>query len=80
MAAREPVHDLVVCGGGISGLALAHLAGTRGVSDVVVLEGAPRPGGKIQTEWAGGFCCEWGPQGFLDNVPETLALVASLGL
>ncbi|OYW02039.1 MAG: hypothetical protein B7Z61_11925, partial [Acidobacteria bacterium 37-71-11] len=50
MAAREPVHDLVVCGGGISGLALAHLAGTRGVSDVVVLEGAPRPGGKIQTE------------------------------
>ena len=80
VAARAPLHDLAVCGGGISGLALAYLAGTRGVPDVVVLEGAGRPGGKIQTEWVDGFCCEWGPQGFLDNVPETLALVASLGL
>jgi oxygen-dependent protoporphyrinogen oxidase len=80
MAAREPVHDLVVCGGGISGLALAYLAERRGVPDVIVLEAAQRPGGKIQTEWVDGFCCEWGPQGFLDNVPETLALVASLGL
>jgi protoporphyrinogen/coproporphyrinogen III oxidase len=80
VARSAGVHDLVVCGGGVSGLALAHLAGARGVSDVVVVEGADRPGGKIQTEWLDGFCCEWGPQGFLDNVPETLALVASLGL
>ncbi len=80
MAARQPVHDLVVCGGGISGLALAYLARARGVGDVVVVEAESRPGGKIQTEWVDGFCCEWGPQGFLDNVPETLALVAGLGL
>ncbi len=80
MAVREPVHDLVVCGGGISGLALAYLARARGVGDVAVIEAEDRPGGKIQTEWVDGFCCEWGPQGFLDNVPETLALVASLGL
>ncbi len=77
---REPVHDLAVCGGGISGLALAHMARARGVGDVVVVEAESRSGGKIQTEWVDGFCCEWGPQGFLDNVPETLALVASLGL
>ncbi len=74
------VHELVVCGGGISGLALAFLARQRGVRDVVVAEAGERPGGKIQTEWRDGFCCEWGPQGFLDNVPETLALAASLGL
>jgi oxygen-dependent protoporphyrinogen oxidase len=73
-------HDLAVCGGGISGLALAYLARRRGIADVVVLEAAERPGGKIQTEWHGGLCCEWGPQGFLDNVPETLALVNQLGL
>ena len=79
VAAPAP-HGLAVCGGGISGLALAFLARARGVADVVVLEAADRPGGKIQTEWRDGFCCEWGPQGFLDNVPEMLALVSQLGL
>ncbi len=80
VAAPVPPHGLAVCGGGISGLALAVLARARGVADVVVLEAADRPGGKIQTEWRDGFCCEWGPQGFLDNVPEMLALVSRLGL
>jgi oxygen-dependent protoporphyrinogen oxidase len=27
-----------------------------------------------------GYLCEWGPNGFLDNVPETLALVRQLGM
>jgi protoporphyrinogen/coproporphyrinogen III oxidase len=80
MAAERETRDLVVCGGGISGLALAFLALRRGVHDVTVLEAAERPGGKIQSEWAEGLCCEWGPQGFLDNVPEMLALVDQLGL
>jgi protoporphyrinogen/coproporphyrinogen III oxidase len=73
-------HDLVVVGAGISGLALACFARRAGLRDVVVLEAAGRPGGKVQTEWIDGFCCEWGPQGFLDNVPETLELVRDLGL
>ena len=80
MAARPVTRDLIVCGGGISGLALAFLALRRGVRDVVVLEAADRPGGKIQSEWSEGLCCEWGPHGFLDNVPEMLALVDQLGL
>jgi protoporphyrinogen/coproporphyrinogen III oxidase len=74
------VHDLIVCGAGISGLSLAHFARRRRMADVVVLEAAPRAGGKVQTEWLDGNCCEWGPQGFLDNVPETLELARQLGL
>jgi oxygen-dependent protoporphyrinogen oxidase len=74
------MHDLVILGGGISGLALAHFAGREGISDVVVLEARTRAGGKVQTEWSDGYCCEWGPQGFLDNVPETLELADQLGL
>jgi oxygen-dependent protoporphyrinogen oxidase len=80
MAVPRVAHDLIVCGGGISGLTLAFLALRRGAGDVVVLEEAERAGGKIQTEWSDGVCSEWGPHGFLDNVPETLALVESLGL
>jgi oxygen-dependent protoporphyrinogen oxidase len=73
-------HDLVIVGGGISGLALAHFARRSGLGDLVVLEAGARPGGKVQTEWIDGYCCEWGPQGFLDNVPETLELADHLGL
>lgn len=77
---RETCHDLAIVGGGVSGLALAFLLTRRSSLDVVVLEKAARPGGKLQTDWVDGYCCEWGPQGFLDNVDETLALVRELGL
>lgn len=74
-------HDLVIVGGGISGLALAHFARREaGIEDLVVLEAESRPGGKVQTEWIDGYCCEWGPQGFLDNVQDTLDLADQLGL
>jgi oxygen-dependent protoporphyrinogen oxidase len=74
------VHDLVVLGGGISGLAVAHFALREGINDLVVLEASSRPGGKVRTEWIDSYCCEWGPQGFLDNVPATLELADQLGL
>ncbi|MFH1176524.1 MAG: protoporphyrinogen oxidase [Acidobacteriota bacterium] len=74
------MHEVIVVGAGISGLAYAHAAMRRGVEDVVVLEASGRAGGKIQTEWSDSWCCEWGPHGFLDNVPETLDLAAELGL
>ncbi len=73
-------YDLAVIGGGVSGLALAYLVTRRSGLNVVVLEREPRVGGKLQTDWLDGYCCEWGPQGFLDNVPETLELVRELGL
>ena len=45
-----------------------------------MLEQADRPGGNLRSETIDGFLCEWGPNGFLDNAPETLALAAELGL
>lgn len=71
-------------GGGIAGLALGHALLQRGARErgvqVAVLEKAPRPGGNIRSEDVDGYLCEWGANGFLDSVPETLALVSALGL
>lgn len=79
MSQGQAAVDLIVIGGGISGLSVGFFAKTAGKS-VLVLEEGPQAGGKIRTDWEEGFCCEWGPQGFLDNVPETLELVRLLGL
>ena len=70
---------VAVVGGGISGLANATEAVERG-HEVVVFERSSRPGGNIRTEHEDGFVVEWGPNGFLDNVPETLNLVRRVGL
>jgi oxygen-dependent protoporphyrinogen oxidase len=76
--------QVVVVGGGVAGLVLGHrLAGEvareRGIS-LAVLESARRPGGPIRSEETEGFLLEHGPHGFLDDAPETLALVEALGL
>jgi len=72
---------VVVCGAGISGLAVARAITVRDRSvDVVVLERSGRTGGHIQSEAVGGYLCESGPDGFLDTAPDTLRLVADLGL
>jgi oxygen-dependent protoporphyrinogen oxidase len=75
------VKRVAVVGGGIAGLSVAH-ALTRRANDVevVVLERASRPGGNIRSQRIDGFLCEWGPNGFLDSVPETLELVRELGI
>ena len=76
---------VIVIGGGIAGLAISHEILSRrgriaGGLEVLCLEAAPRPGGNIRTERSEGFIAEWGPNGFLDNVPATLDLVRRLGL
>lgn len=74
---------IVVVGAGIAGLSIAHAlvrgAEAQGI-EVTVLEHASRPGGNIRTELVDGYTYEWGPNGFLDNVPATLELIADLGL
>lgn len=76
---------VVIVGGGISGLATAYYV-KRGAAqggddvNVVVLEKEGDPGGKMKTFHEEGFIIEWGPNGFLTNKPDTLELVASLGM
>src|SRR5206468_1556758 len=76
---------VVIVGAGISGLALAHALRRRSAErgqpvEVLVLEKSDRAGGNIRSERPSGYLCEWGPNGFLDNVPETLELVRDLGM
>jgi oxygen-dependent protoporphyrinogen oxidase len=68
-----------IVGGGISGLATAHLLAARG-HDVTLIDGAPAPGGLIASGRRSGFLCERGPQAVLDGPDETRALIAAAGL
>jgi oxygen-dependent protoporphyrinogen oxidase len=70
---------VTVVGGGISGLAAAHLLAARG-HDVVLVDDAATPGGLIASVRRDGFLCEHGPQAVLDGPEETRALIASAGL
>ena len=80
MVPTEPPR-IVIVGAGIAGLSIAWTIKRQAPAvDVVVLEQGQRPGGNIRTEHVDGYVCEWGPDGFLDNAPATLALVRELGL
>ena len=77
--------DVIVVGGGIAGLAIAwELAARPGLfpeaAGLHVLEAASRAGGNIRTELRDGYLCEWGPTGFLDDVPATLDACRRLGV
>ncbi len=72
---------VLIVGGGISGLALAHrLEQLCPDADVTVLEKAARTGGTIGTVERDGFRVEIGPNGFLDNNPATRDLCRDVGL
>jgi oxygen-dependent protoporphyrinogen oxidase len=74
-------HRVVIVGAGITGLAAARwLERDHGIDDVTVLEAGDRAGGKIRSETRDGHLLEWGPQGFLDNAPDTLELASASGL
>jgi oxygen-dependent protoporphyrinogen oxidase len=70
---------VTIVGGGISGLATAHLAAARG-HDVTLIDDAPTAGGLISSVRRDGFLCEHGPQAVLDGPEETRALIESAGL
>jgi oxygen-dependent protoporphyrinogen oxidase len=72
---------VVIVGGGIAGLSIAHaLRATTPTADVIVLEGSDRIGGYVRSDRIDGYLCESGPDGFLDNAPATLAFARDLGL
>ncbi len=76
---------VAVIGGGVAGLTVAYELqqyahhppdGIR----AICLEASDRAGGNIRTHKEAGYTCEWGPNGYLDNVPATPALVKRIGL
>jgi protoporphyrinogen/coproporphyrinogen III oxidase len=72
---------VVIAGGGISGLSVAWALRRRDAqTQITVLERAQTAGGNARTLHQDGYTCEAGPDGFLDNAPDTLRLVADLGL
>jgi protoporphyrinogen/coproporphyrinogen III oxidase len=73
--------DVIIVGGGFSGLAAAHfLAKLHPGLSCLVLEKNSRPGGAIRSFQENGYLAEWGPHGFLDNTPESLELLADTTL
>ncbi len=76
-----PLYDVVIIGGGISGLTALHYLKTKQPSkNVILLEADSRLGGTIGTDSIDGYSFDWGPNGFLDREPLTLKLCHELGL
>ncbi len=72
---------VVVLGGGITGLTAAYEAARLSKDvEVVLLEAASRPGGKVLTEERHGAVVELGPDSFVTAKPHALALARELGL
>lgn len=71
--------DVVIVGGGISGLSAAHWLVKAGFS-VKVLEKEAEPGGTMKTRLEDGFLSELGPNSALETTPHIGTLVSDLGL
>jgi protoporphyrinogen/coproporphyrinogen III oxidase len=70
---------VVIVGGGIAGLAAAFYLRDEPVR-VTVLEGSPRPGGKLSVSEVGGVAVDEGAEALLVTRPEGTALIAEAGL
>jgi oxygen-dependent protoporphyrinogen oxidase len=77
-----PAKRVVIVGGGISGLAAAHRLLELGLasSQITLLEAGSRLGGIIKTEHRDGFVLERGPDSFISDKPEAVALAKRLGI
>lgn len=71
-------HDIVILGGGISGLTLAHTLGGRGRS-VLLAETTDRLGGVIRSDKVDGYLLERGPNSFT-SAPAVDRLLREIGL
>ncbi len=63
------VHDVIVIGGGLAGLACALRLQQNGIA-AMVLEGADRVGGRVRTDRVEGFALDRGFQVYLSAYPE----------
>ncbi|HYN68445.1 MAG TPA: protoporphyrinogen oxidase [Ornithinibacter sp.] len=74
------VADVVVVGGGISGLATAYWLAVEHQVDVVVVEAGDRAGGKVSTQALAGMPVDTGPDAFLSRGQDLAELVSRVGL
>jgi protoporphyrinogen/coproporphyrinogen III oxidase len=73
------VVGVVIVGGGIAGLSAAYDLAKAG-TPYTLIEKLPRLGGVIQTIARDGCIIEGGPDSFISQKPEALALIKELGL
>jgi oxygen-dependent protoporphyrinogen oxidase len=73
------VPDVVIIGGGISGLSAAYYLSKAGLSSTII-ERRPRLGGVIQTERIQGCTLEAGPDSYLGVKPAATELIREVGL
>lgn len=76
---RRNMHDVIVIGGGISGMTAAFLLRQNGY-DVLVLEKENQPGGNIRTESHEGILMETGPHSFMGSSEFTWKLIEKLNI
>ena len=73
------IKNIAVIGAGVTGLTAAYRLQTSG-HQVTVFEKSARPGGVVQSDTAGGYLWESGPNSMQENDPRQLALFSELGL
>ena len=75
----EVVHEAVVVGAGLAGLAAATRLASRGFAPVV-LEAGPRAGGCVRTDRDGPWLLEGGPNSLRGACPAIASLAGNVGL
>jgi oxygen-dependent protoporphyrinogen oxidase len=82
--AKSKKTQVVIIGGGITGLATAHrlLEHTESGQqlEVMLLEASPRVGGVLKTTERNGFLVEAGADSFISEKPEAIELAKRLGI
>lgn len=71
--------QVVIVGGGIAGLSAAYELAKSGIPHILV-EKRPRLGGVIETRTWEGCVLECGPDSFISQKPEAMALIKELGM
>jgi len=71
--------QVVIVGGGIAGLSAAYELTKSGIPHILV-EKRPRLGGVIETRTWEGCVLECGPDSFISQKPEAMALIKELGM